>query len=637
MSGYNLDELLPEKGFNVARALTGTEGTCVTVLRSMLLLTPSLDMRTLVAVGYPQLADAAEHAMEIIEQWRPIGLEALDEQLIAEQQQQHVHTDDIEELPKAGSRAWLLVQFGADTADESEGTARRFAEWLTSQKGYPAERVVVAESEQEGGWSQDIWEIREGGLGATAFARGEDNWPGWEDSAVPPDKLGGYVRDLRALMNSHGIKGAMYGHFGQGCIHCRLSFDLRTAAGIANYRGFLEEAADLVISYGGSLVSGDLSSLTTWRAAFWWLAVPSLVLAWLVWRLPEPVRGGASRIAAGATEIPAERENRVAGDQDTRTDTGHQERDPGGREAGLVRQAVGRSGASPREDLILREDPAGRPLWWAVRYVLRVRTNVVIIIASALGYFYFAGLRSFAIIFATGHYGISKPTATFLILVIGGGALVGVFVGGRVADRLLHRGHLSARVILPAASLLVLPFVLAPAIATGSVAVALPLLIAGAFLLGAPNPALDAARLDIMPSGLWGRAEAVRTLLRSGGEAAAPLLFGYVSQYVFGGPGSASGGDGSSGAAAGNAAGLEYTFLLFLGALLIAGLLALAGLRTYPRDVATAAASAEAIGQAARNSGRQCATSMAQCPDRGGNRRSAAERLSSRRRCTSGR
>jgi FAD/FMN-containing dehydrogenase len=256
VSGYNLDELLPEKGFNVARALTGTEGTCVTVLRSTLLLTPALDMRTLVAVGYPELADAAEHCVEIIERWRPIALEALDEELIDEQEQQHMHVDDLAELPQGDSRAWLLVQFGADTAEESEDTARRFAEWLTSQKGYPAERVVVAESQQEGGWSQDIWEIREGGLGATAFARGEDNWPGWEDSAVPPAKLGGYVRDLRALMNSHGIKGAMYGHFGQGCIHCRLSFDLRTAAGIANYRAFLEEAADLVVSYGGSL-SGE--------------------------------------------------------------------------------------------------------------------------------------------------------------------------------------------------------------------------------------------------------------------------------------------------------------------------------------------------------------------------------------------
>ena len=120
VSGYNLDELLPEKGFNVARALTGTESTCVTVLRSTLMLTPGLFERTLVLVGYLEIADAAEHCMEIIEQWRPIGLEALDEELIHEQQQQHKHVEDIAELPKDGSRAWLLVQFGADTAEESE-------------------------------------------------------------------------------------------------------------------------------------------------------------------------------------------------------------------------------------------------------------------------------------------------------------------------------------------------------------------------------------------------------------------------------------------------------------------------------------------------------------------------------------
>jgi len=256
VSGYNLDELLPEKGFNVARALTGTESTCVTVLRSTLMLTPGLFERTLVVVGYPQLADAAEHCAEIIGQWRPIGLEGLDEELISEQQQQHKFVGGIAELPGDESRAWLLVQFGADTSGESEDTARRFAEWLTEGKGYDPGRIVIAESKQEGGWSQDIWEIREGGLGSTAFARGEDNWPGWEDSAVPPDKLGGYVRDLRALTDGHGLKGSMYGHFGQGCIHCRLSFDLRTAGGIANYRAFMEEAGDLVASYGGSL-SGE--------------------------------------------------------------------------------------------------------------------------------------------------------------------------------------------------------------------------------------------------------------------------------------------------------------------------------------------------------------------------------------------
>jgi len=330
---------------------------------------------------------------------------------------------------------------------------------------------------------------------------------------------------------------------------------------------------ELVGSGLGYLVSGEVSSAMTWRAAYWWLAVPSLALAWFVWRrLPEPPRGGSGSIPAGATEV---REGRAAGRP----------------EPAPLEQALADAGVRPREDLVLREDPVGRPLWWAVRYVLRVRTNVVIIIASALGYFYFAGLRSFAIIFSTGHYGISKAVASLLILVIGAGTIVGVYIGGRVADRLMRR-HLRARVFVPAICLLVLPPVLALGIATRSVPVALPLLFLGAFVLGAPNPAMDAARLDIMPARLWGRAEAVRTALRSGGEAAAPLLFGFVSQYVFGGPGSAN---APGGASLGNSAGLEYTFLLFLAALWLAGLLGLAALRTYPRDVATAVASDKAI------------------------------------------
>jgi FAD/FMN-containing dehydrogenase/Fe-S oxidoreductase len=256
VSGYNLDELLPERGFNVARSLVGTESTCVTVLRAVLMLTPALLQRTLVVVGYPALADAAEHCMEIVEHWRPIGLEALDEELIQNQEQQGMHAGDIEELPKDGSKAWLLVQFGADSAEESVCTAKEFRSWLVDVKGYDAQRIEVRRSKQEGGSSQDIWEIREGGLGSTAFARGEDNWPGWEDSAVPPERIGDYVRRLRELMDEHGIRGAMYGHFGQGCIHSRLSFDLYTESGIANYRSFLEEAADLVVSFGGTL-SGE--------------------------------------------------------------------------------------------------------------------------------------------------------------------------------------------------------------------------------------------------------------------------------------------------------------------------------------------------------------------------------------------
>jgi MFS family permease len=186
------------------------------------------------------------------------------------------------------------------------------------------------------------------------------------------------------------------------------------------------------------------------------------------------------------------------------------------------------------------------------------------------------------------------------VVVVGTGAVAGVFTGGRIADRWLRRGHLRARILVPATCLLALPAVLAPAIATTSVAVALPLLICGAFLLGAPNPPLDAARLDIMHPRLWGRAEGIRTVLRSLAEAAAPALFGYVSEYVLGGPGSAGGTSSGSGTRenAVNASGLEHTYLVFLIPLLAAGLLTLAALRTYPRDVATATASVRFINEA---------------------------------------
>ncbi|WP_225813615.1 FAD-binding and (Fe-S)-binding domain-containing protein [Streptomyces spinosus] len=257
VSGYNLDELLPERGFNVARALVGTESTCATALQAVLMLTPAMLQRTTVVVEYDELDDAAEHCMEIIERFRPIGLEGIDDQLIRDQQLQNMNVEDLKELPRRGGAAWLLVQFGADTTAESTEQAERFTRWLTDDKGYDRDRIRVAKSTQEGGTSEHLWAIRESGLGSTAFPPGgKDHWPGWEDSAVPPDRLGEYVRALRKVMDRHGISGAMYGHFGQGCIHCRLSFDLRTAEGIATYRAFMEEAADLCVSLGGS-VSGE--------------------------------------------------------------------------------------------------------------------------------------------------------------------------------------------------------------------------------------------------------------------------------------------------------------------------------------------------------------------------------------------
>jgi len=259
VSGFNLDELLPERGFNVARALVGTESTCVTVLRAKFKLTPALLMRTLVVVEYDELPDAAEHCMEIIEQWKPIGLEALDHRLIENQTKGGMHVSDIAELPRrdAPHSAWLLVQFGADTPEESEETAQRFRNWLIEDKGYAPDRVDIHRSQQEGGDSAKLWQVREGGLGATAFPPdGQDHWPGWEDSAVPPSRIGDYIRDLEALYDKYGYHGAMYGHFGQGCIHSRINFDLRTADGIAKFRRFMEEAADLCASYGGS-ISGE--------------------------------------------------------------------------------------------------------------------------------------------------------------------------------------------------------------------------------------------------------------------------------------------------------------------------------------------------------------------------------------------
>jgi FAD/FMN-containing dehydrogenase/Fe-S oxidoreductase len=268
VSGYNLDELLPERGFNVARALVGTEGTCATALQVKLKLTPGLYERTLVVVEYDELPDAAQHCIEIIEKWKPIGLEALDHLLIKDQLEKGEHVSDIEELPRRDrpDSAWLLVQFGSDSAEESIATARRFRDWLVDEKGYESDRIKVMPSQQEEeeipslqsmSDSSELWQIREGGLGATAFPPdGKDHWPGWEDSAVPPERLGEYVRELRKLYEKYDYRGAMYGHFGQGCIHSRVSFDLRHADGIRKYREFLEEAGDLVVSFGGSL-SGE--------------------------------------------------------------------------------------------------------------------------------------------------------------------------------------------------------------------------------------------------------------------------------------------------------------------------------------------------------------------------------------------
>jgi FAD/FMN-containing dehydrogenase/Fe-S oxidoreductase len=256
VSGYNLDELLPERGFNMARALVGTEGTCVTALEITLMLTPALPRRVTAVVEYDDLPEAGSHVLEILE-WKPIGLEAIDHELFRDEEQQHMHVEQLHTMPRAGKGAWLLIQFGADTHEEVREQAERFQEWLVRKKHYERDRIILFGEGEPGGPAELLWKIREGALGATSFPPNDrDHWPGWEDSAVPPDQVSPYVRDLKALYNKYGLRGAIYGHIGQGCIHSRITFDLRSEPGVRQYRSFLDEASDLVVSYGGSL-SGE--------------------------------------------------------------------------------------------------------------------------------------------------------------------------------------------------------------------------------------------------------------------------------------------------------------------------------------------------------------------------------------------
>jgi Fe-S oxidoreductase len=249
VSGYNLDELLPEAGFNVARALVGTEGTCVAVLEATLRLIDNPPGRALLVLGFEDVFTAGDHAAEVVS-YGPIACEALDDQLIAYNEIKHEHLRQIQLLPPG--RGWLLVEFNGRDREEAEAKAFRLMDDMRRKATAPSMKLFDdPEAEQK------VWEVRESGLGATAWIPGHPaSWPGWEDSAVAPEKVGNYMREFRKLLDSFGYECALYGHIGQGCVHCRISFDLVTAGGVRKYRDFISKAADLVVSYGGSL-SGE--------------------------------------------------------------------------------------------------------------------------------------------------------------------------------------------------------------------------------------------------------------------------------------------------------------------------------------------------------------------------------------------
>jgi FAD/FMN-containing dehydrogenase/Fe-S oxidoreductase len=249
VSGYNLDELLPEKGFNVARALVGSEGTLVTILEATVRLVHSPPCRSLLVLGYPSVFEAADHVPEILE-YGPTGLEGLDRCLVQDMEGKGQHTGEIPMLPDGDG--WLLVEFGGETKAESDEKAEECMARLRKDKHAPTMRLFDDRAEED-----RLWEVREAGLGATAYIPGtRDSWEGWEDAAVPPERLGDYLRRFRDLLDKHGYRTALYGHFGDGCTHCRITFDLTSAGGIRQWRTFLDEAADLVVEFGGS-ISGE--------------------------------------------------------------------------------------------------------------------------------------------------------------------------------------------------------------------------------------------------------------------------------------------------------------------------------------------------------------------------------------------
>jgi FAD/FMN-containing dehydrogenase/Fe-S oxidoreductase len=253
VSGYNLDSLLPEHGFDIAGLLVGSESTLVTVLGAELELVPVVKERTLVVLGFENIAKAAD-AVPAIVMHEPIALEGVDHYLIHDEQLKGMNKQALEELPDG--TGYLMVQFGGETTEEADRRAHEMLDALSETEHDP-DVAFMDDPDRE----DDLWQVREAGLGATAHVPGRpDTWEGWEDSAVPVDRLGDYLRDLRGLYEEFGyasdVGPSLYGHFGQGCVHTRIPFDLYSMEGVATYRRFLERAADLVTSYGGSL-SGE--------------------------------------------------------------------------------------------------------------------------------------------------------------------------------------------------------------------------------------------------------------------------------------------------------------------------------------------------------------------------------------------
>jgi FAD/FMN-containing dehydrogenase/Fe-S oxidoreductase len=251
VSGYNLDQLLPENEFNVAGALIGSEGTCALTLGATVKLVPSPPKRALVVLGYPDIP-ASGYDVPWLMEFEPIALEFTSRHVL-----ENMHAKGLsfgeDRLPPGD--AWLLVEFGGDTQEQADDRAERLFAAMRERGGdVPSHRLYEDPASESA-----VWEIRRNSAGTSRMPvdlGDHGGWPNWEDAAVPPERLGDYLSDYLKLMKRYEYDGVFFGHWGQGCIHCRIDYDLRTPEGVATYRRFMEDAADLVVSYGGSL-SGE--------------------------------------------------------------------------------------------------------------------------------------------------------------------------------------------------------------------------------------------------------------------------------------------------------------------------------------------------------------------------------------------
>ncbi len=332
----------------------------------------------------------------------------------------------------------------------------------------------------------------------------------------------------------------------------------------------------------GIVVAGALSGLVGWRPALGVLALPAVALAWGLRRsLPEPARGGQSVLQIGALVVPASTEDRAAHPPGADAPPS-----PAAEGPSLVEMAAQAHHVEPAPGVGAPPD-ARAGLVDSARYILSVRTNLVLIVASGLGYFFLQGLETFAELYLRDRYGVSQAVASALFVVVAAGAVAGVLVSGRISDRRIRSGHPDARPLVAGVAFVAAAVLFLPGLAAPSLAVAVPLFLVAAAALGAINPPLDAARLDVMPSTMWGRAESVRTALRTLLMGSAPLLFGFASQAYGGGQGGLASGINATGSSASAAAGagLGRAFATFTIPLLVAGVVLFAARRRYVRDV----------------------------------------------------